>query len=172
MEAPRGAREPTGTNGPTLNNTTLANTAKGWQGKQATLPQPLYKSRSTHTPPNTQHGGMVLNTSLVVVIAPGKRPATFRTWKLSPAAPMVLQPTGCGRVGHRHNTPQASGQEPNGSWPLCFHTPTTPTARSTPGSRPGSKTLQPLPHPHQPQRQISHRMRTTPSGLDKQQPHK
>ena len=71
-------------------------------------------------PPNTKTRGMVLNTSLVVVIAPGKRPATFRTWKLSPAAPMVLQPTGCGRVGHRHNTLQASGQEPNGSWPLCF----------------------------------------------------
>ena len=65
---------------------------------------------------------MVLNNSHVVVIAPGKRPATFRTWKLSPAAPMVLQPTGCGRVGHRHNTLQASGQEPNGSWPLRYPT--------------------------------------------------
>ena len=53
---------------------------------------------------------MVLNTSLVVVIAPGKRPATFRTWKLSPAAPMVLQPTGCGRVGHRHNTTNQEGR--------------------------------------------------------------
>ena len=71
-------------------------------------------------------GGTVLNTSLVVVIAPGKRPATFRTWKLSPAAPMVLQPTGCGRVGHRHNTLQASGQEPNGSWPLRYPTQQKP----------------------------------------------
>ena len=76
-------------------------------------------------PPNTRRG-IVLNTSLVVVIAPGKRPATFRTWKLSPAAPMVLQPTGCGRVGHRHNTLQASSQEPNGSWPLRFPTRKTP----------------------------------------------
>ena len=70
------------------------------------LPQPLYEPRSTHTPTRKQTaGGTVLNTSLVVVTAPGKRPATFRTWKLSPAAPMVLQPIGCGRVGHRHNTP-------------------------------------------------------------------
>ena len=50
-----------------------------------------------------------MNTKLVVVIAPGKRPATFRTWKLSPAAPMVLQPPGCGRVGHRHNTRKTEG---------------------------------------------------------------
>ena len=52
-----------------------------------------------------------MNTSLVVVTAPGKRPATFRTWKLSPAAPMVLQPIGCGRVGHRHNTPKRERPE-------------------------------------------------------------
>ena len=105
MEAPRGAREPTGTNGPTLNN--HPTNKPGWANQETvnTLPQPLYKPRSTHTPPN-KHGGRVLNTKLVVVIAPGKRPATFRTWKLSPAAPMVLQPPGCGRVGHRHNTPQ------------------------------------------------------------------
>ena len=70
------------------------------------LPQPLYEPRSTHTPTHANSGGTVLNTSLVVVTAPGKRPATFRTWKLSPAAPMVLQPIGCGRVGHRHNTPK------------------------------------------------------------------
>ena len=47
----------------------------------------------------------------MVVTAPGKRPATFRTWKLSPAAPMVLQPIGCGRVGHRHNTPKQERPE-------------------------------------------------------------
>lgn len=33
----------------------------------------------------------------------GKRPATFRTRKLSPTTPMVLHPTGCGRVGNRRN---------------------------------------------------------------------
>ena len=81
-------------------------------------PQPLYEPRPTHPPPNPPHGGPGHPATrrankkggdgrhrLVVVTAPGKRPATFRTWKLSPAAPMVLHPRGCGRVGNRHNTP-------------------------------------------------------------------
>src|SRR5687767_14563073 len=38
---------------------------------------------------------------VTAVMAEGKRPATFRTRKLSPPAPMVLHPTECGRVGHR-----------------------------------------------------------------------
>ena len=42
-------------------------------------------------------------TKLAVVIVLGKRPATFRTRKLSPTTPMVLHPTGCGRVGNRRN---------------------------------------------------------------------
>ena len=54
----------------------------------------------------------------MVVTAPGKRPATFRTWKLSPAAPMVLQPMGCGRVGHRHNTPTEAARDLYSLWPL------------------------------------------------------
>ena len=98
---------------------------------------------------------MVLNTSLVVVIAPGKRPATFRTWKLSPAAPMVLQPTGCGRVGHRHNTTQSSGQEPNGSWPLRSPTRKTPvndrhTHKTPPNEHTRLSGKSPIEHePHQ-----------------------
>src|SRR4051794_22392101 len=39
-----------------------------------------------------------------VVTAEGKRPDPSRTRKLSPPAPMVLRPTGRGRVGHRRNT--------------------------------------------------------------------
>ena len=37
-------------------------------------------------------------------MAEGKRPVTFRTRKLSPPAPMVLHPGGCGRVGHRRTS--------------------------------------------------------------------
>ena len=44
---------------------------------------------------------------------------------------MVLQPTGCGRVGHRHNTLHSSGQEPNGSWPLRFIARETPVVART-----------------------------------------
>ncbi len=38
-----------------------------------------------------------------VAIASGKRPVPSRTRKLSPTAPMVLHPPGCGRVGHRRH---------------------------------------------------------------------
>ena len=34
---------------------------------------------------------------------------------------MVLQPPGCGRVGHRHNTLMGSGQKPSGFWPLFLY---------------------------------------------------
>ena len=47
-------------------------------------PQPLYKPRSTHTPPNTVRG--VLNTNLVVVIAPGKRPASIPNLEAKPGS--------------------------------------------------------------------------------------
>ena len=109
-------------------------------------PQPLYEPRPTHPPPNPPHGGPGRHTAarstrttagqqkggdgrhnLVVVTAPGKRPATFRTWKLSPAAPMVLHPRGCGRVGNRHNTPPRGGPAHQCEAPP--HTPTRATTR-------------------------------------------
>src|SRR3954467_15290172 len=40
-------------------------------------------------------------TTVSVAIAEGKRPVSSRTRKLSPPAPMVLHPGGCGRVGRR-----------------------------------------------------------------------
>src|SRR5947208_16677081 len=50
--------------------------------------------------------------------AKGKRPAPFRTRKLSPSAPMVLPPREGGRVGHRrtHNY----GRSPNTGAPAVF----------------------------------------------------
>ena len=116
------------------------------------LPQPLYEPRSTHTPTRKQTaGGTVLNTSLVVVTAPGKRPATFRTWKLSPAAPMVLQPIGCGRVGHRHNTPDRGGMTPHHAVSsLSFYTQQRPDPnRRAPHTRPQFDQLTPRDTAHQ-----------------------
>ena len=90
--------------GPT--NTGQTTATKGGHERAATT------IRTTTNPPPTQPTTRRANKrgggrhNLVVVTAPGKRPATFRTWKLSPAAPMVLHPRGCGRVGNRHNTPQ------------------------------------------------------------------
>ena len=75
----------------------------------ATTMQTTINPPPTRTPTHARErwwraGSVRLDTKFVVVIAPGKRPATFRTWKLSPVTPMVLRSTGRGRVGHRHNT--------------------------------------------------------------------
>ena len=85
---------------------------------------------TTNPPPTPPHGGPTRGGgrhNLVVVTAPGKRPATFRTWKLSPAAPMVLHPRGCGRVGNRHNTPRGGAAHTSAAPPRTRprgHTPT------------------------------------------------
>ena len=98
------------------------------------------------TPPHggpTRGGG---RHNLVVVTAPGKRPATFRTWKLSPAAPMVLHPRGCGRVGNRHNTPEGGRAHKRGP----PHTPTRAPnqhARATTQQR-GHTPTRPRGHTH------------------------
>src|SRR5437868_11000815 len=42
-----------------------------------------------------------MSNRVAAVIAQGKHPVTFRTRKLSSAAPMVLHSGGCGRVGRR-----------------------------------------------------------------------
>ena len=55
---------------------------------------------------------------LSVVMAEGERPVPSRTRKLSPPAPMVLHPPGCGRVGRRrHQTRNMRGPTPTGGGP-------------------------------------------------------
>ena len=54
---------------------------------------------------------VVCGGRVTVVIAWGKRPVPFRTRKLRLTAPMVLQPGGCGRVGHRRT--HFEGEGPN-----------------------------------------------------------
>ena len=134
--------------------------------------QPLYESHPTHKPPKTRAHTTRLwgvgsgYTKLAVVIVLGKRPATFRTRKLSPTTPMVLHPTGCGRVGNRRNhttnkgvggrafgkkehTPVFPSNAPPPT-PLSHTTilntphiaPNTPHANTQPGGKPGS------PHTH------------------------
>src|SRR5947208_279054 len=80
-------------------------------------------------------------------MAEGKRPVPSRTRKLSPPAPMVLHPTGCGRVGHRRTSfrqspgrdivSQGSDAFPDLSGPFRFPAgrrgpPTSPGAAATP----------------------------------------
>src|SRR3954466_4199042 len=80
----------------------------------------------THTPTNNHHASTIQNLNqqtqpptqrgttrvdnhttvhnVTAAIAAGKHPAPSRTRKLSQPAPMVLHPTGCGRVGRRRTT--------------------------------------------------------------------
>src|SRR5690242_5704329 len=64
-----------------------------------------------HTTPHPRVGGgrvgsvwFDLLIVLSVVCAEGVRPVPSRTRKLSPPAPMVLHPPGCGRVGRRRHS--------------------------------------------------------------------
>ena len=109
VEAPRGAREPTGTNGPTLNthfnHKRLTDTIE--------CSSPLYGSQPTQTPtPNTRPtrarhtlGGIEVNMVdyLVVVIAAGKRPASIPNLEAKPASADGTAP---GRVWESRTPPQ------------------------------------------------------------------
>src|SRR6266545_6658766 len=80
---------------------------------------------------------MVWAKDVTAAIAKGKRPAPSRTRKLSPSAPMVLHPPGCGRVGRRRTTTQKWGA-PSGFLIFCsrFHREVEPA--TTPRSGPAS----------------------------------
>ena len=83
----------------------------------------------------THHGSHVHKYRTVqkvtAAIAARKHPDPSRTRKLSQPAPMVLHPTGCGRVGRRRTTSPKRG-----------HRPVTPfrISASRPALRPGSGT--------------------------------
>src|SRR3954467_4420433 len=59
----------------------------------------------------------------------GKHPVPSRTRKLSPSAPMVLQPRGCGRVGPRRTYFSQQGHPPPGMALLAFPDESTPHGR-------------------------------------------
>src|SRR4051794_27022793 len=70
-----------------------------------------------------------------VVIAEGERPVPSRTRKLSPPAPMVLPPPGCGRVGRRrHSTFEVWPRRPAG--PHFFYAHFRPRRRAYGGQQP------------------------------------
>ena len=48
----------------------------------------------------------------MAVTAQEKRPAPSRTRKLSPGTAMILHPTGCGKVAHRHHNTYNKGSIP------------------------------------------------------------
>lgn len=102
MEAPRGAREPTGTNWPTLNNNTpITGETQNKHSSSTTV-----RITTNPHPPNTRGNveKQIRLTNLRRSRRGGNARHPFRTRKLSPTAPMVLHLGGCGRVGHRRNT--------------------------------------------------------------------
>ena len=110
MEAPRGAREPTGTNGPTLNTHINHKRLTDIQGCSS----PLYGSQPTQTPHATQAAGnkrghfkRIWLNHLVVVIAAGKRPASIPNLEAKPASADGTAP---GRVWESRTPPQHSIQ--------------------------------------------------------------
>ena len=128
VEAPRGAREPTGTNGPTLNTHINHNRLTDIQGCSS----PLCGSQPTQTPHATQAAGnkrghfkRIWLNHLVVVIAAGKRPAPIPNLEAKPASADGTAP---GRVWESRTPPQHTFAV--GSWntvprPHRFVIPTT-----------------------------------------------
>ena len=99
MEAPRGAREPTGTNGPTLTNTNQPH----WLTDTKSARQTTIRITTNTTP--TRAGGIrrILVEPLVVVIAAGKRPAPIPNLEAKPASADGTAP---GRVWESRTPPQ------------------------------------------------------------------
>ena len=141
VEAPRGAREPTGTNGPTLTNTSTTNVYTVWLTDTIKCSSPLCGSQPTQPP----HKGALkmkywLN-HLVVVIAAGKRPASIPNLEAKPASADGTAP---GRVWESRTPPQHSSRGGFGTLfqtPLFFtythphntHKQPTPLSRNEPG---------------------------------------
>ena len=99
------------------------------------------ESEPTTHPSTREHAntgtGFVHNRTTVhnvtAAIAAGKHPDPSRTRKLSQPAPMVLHPTGCGRVGRR----RTSSPKRATHWVALFLFPgVRPTARPAAGERP------------------------------------
>src|SRR4051812_21181704 len=100
-------------------------------------------------PPRWVGGPVVHLDSVSAAIATGKRPAPFRTRKLSPSAPMVLPGGPGGRVGRRRTSltwvaviPPARTPRPERTTATQhFATPTQPTRRQRRRQRPGDDAI-------------------------------
>ena len=121
VEAPRGAREPTGTNGPTLNTHQPQPVDRHPRMLVATM---RITTNTNPQPPNPagNSGGIQENiwlNHLVVVIAAGKRPASIPNLEAKPASADGTAP---GRVWESRTPPQHTFAV--GSWNNTFQDPT------------------------------------------------
>jgi hypothetical protein len=106
VEAPQGV-ELTGTNRPRTYHKHF---------KKSSCSRPLCGSGTTNHPPRERTPGTgctFVFHEVTAATAKGKRPVPSRTRKLSPSAPMVLHPPGCGRVGHRRTLFRKGPENPD-----------------------------------------------------------
>ena len=129
VEAPRGAREPTGTNGPTLTNTYQPH----WLTDTIECSSYHYTDHNQHNP-HTLGDTRILVEPLVVVIAAGKRPASIPNLEAKPASADGTAP---GRVWESRTPPQHSIQRV-GPGTRSFQAPPAFVIRADPHTRPRS----------------------------------
>ena len=133
MEAPRGAREPTGTNGPTLNN--HPTNKPGWANQKTvnTLPQPLYKPRSTHTPTTQAGWGNVLNTQSCGGHSTGETPSNIPNLEAKPGS---ANGTATARLWESRTPPQHTSRRRASSTRMrpSAHLPKKPSPRLRTGA--------------------------------------
>ena len=140
MEAPRGAREPTGTNGPTLTNTSTTLVDR----HHLECSSNHYTDHNQHNP-HTLGDTRILVEPLVVVIAAGKRPASIPNLEAKPASADGTAP---GRVWESRTPPQHSIQAggarntivPSPTRLLCAGPPVYTTTLSLRASTPQNPT--------------------------------
>ena len=144
MEAPRGAREPTGTNGPTLTNTSTTNVYTVWLTDTIKCSSPLCGSQPTQPPHKGGQSEYWLN-HLVVVIAAGKRPASIPNLEAKPASADGTAP---GRVWESRTPPQHTSQMVG---PLEHLVPRAPPLLRIPGKQQrGGLASRPVKRPQRP----------------------
>ena len=147
MEAPRGAREPTGTNGPTLNNNTHPPTRVGPCSKsrnhytnhdQPTPPTPRHNNQAGHA--TTQTPGGRLNNKTCGGHSTGETPSTIPNLEAKPGS---ANGTATDRLWESRTPPQHTKQADR-------DTPTRGAPRSAHTHPQTTQPCRPSPKPHLP----------------------
>ena len=131
VEAPRGAREPTGTNGPTLTNTYQPH----WLTDAIECSSNHYTDHNQHNPHTHWGDKRILVEPLVVVIAAGKRPVSIPNLEAKPASADGTAP---GRVWESRTPPQHSITAGGACWNITFQQAPPAVICADPHTRPHS----------------------------------
>ena len=124
VEAPRGAREPTGTNGPTLNNNPHHACGYNKSSEQSTAATTIQTTINPH-PTNNKPVGSVLNTKTCGGHSTGETPSNIPNLEAKPGS---ADGTATDRLWESRTPPQHNqtrGRDdtaPRGVIPLLLHT--------------------------------------------------